>query len=220
MTLRLVTNTLLSLLLSPPCAICGEVLAHPLDGAVCEVCWASLDQRPTSFSLPSLTLARALGHYEGTLRDIIHALKYDGRRSVAPRLSALMAHHSKDVLLGADLAVPVPLHRRRRRQRGFNQADDLARALGLPVEHALKRVRATQPQVELPAEQRRSNVAQAFRLRRPVRGLVVVLVDDVATTGATLDACGQVLLRAGYAKEVRAVTAARVATAPRQGRHA
>jgi ComF family protein len=128
-----------------------------------------------------------------------------------------MAHYGRDLLSDAHAAIPVPLHRRRLRQRGFNQAEDLARGLGVPVRRVLKRVRATTPQVDLPAEFRRANVRDAFSVRhrllgRPdcsLQGQIVVLVDDVATTGATLDACARALKTAGVT-EVRALTAARV----------
>ena len=218
------------------------MLDCPLDGAVCDACWASLAVLPQLAGGPAhglLASMAAVGAYEGRLRDIIHALKYDGRRSIAPRLGALMRHAGAVVLEGADAVVPVPLHRRRERHRGFNQADDLARALGLPVHRLLRRVAFTVPQVDLPAEERRRNVRHAFALRSRrrsrsgwlppvVRGLLpaggsplpspvgstLVLVDDVSTTGATLEACARVLMEAG-AREVRAVTAARVATARR-----
>ena len=115
-----------------------------------------------------------------------------------------------DVLDGADVAVPVPLHRTRRLLRGFNQASDLARGLGIPVGHALRRTRNTGVQADLPAAQRHANVRGAFRLgrRQDVRGACVVLVDDVSTTGATLEACARTLIAAG-AREVRALIAAR-----------
>jgi predicted amidophosphoribosyltransferase len=120
----------------------------------------------------------------------------------------------------------VPLHSSRRRARGFNQALDLARHLGaggLPVRQALRRARATPTQTGLPASQRHRNMRHAFaptwRAGRGLRlcfltGAVVVLVDDVSTTGATLEACARVLKEMG-AREVRAVTAARVVTTPR-----
>ena len=129
------------------------------------------------------------------------------------------------LLAGADCVVPVPLHRRRRRARGYNQAADLAARLPLPLVAALARTRATSPQAGLPAARRHANVRDAFSIRRggpwgrrgrraaAVRGRVVVLVDDVATTGATLDACARALKAAG-AREVRALTAARVVLGP------
>jgi predicted amidophosphoribosyltransferase len=196
---------------------------------------------PSCRRLPGqVSRARAIGPYERHLRDIIHAFKYEGRRSLATRLGALMRAHGSDVLAGADLAVPVPLHWRRRHARGFNQAELLARELGLPVRQLLRRRFHTRPQIELPAGARHTNVAGAFALtwrcrlpetgdgagfrlaRRWLRqgnpprprfpridGKVIVLVDDVSTTGATLEACARVLLAAGAA-EVRALTAARV----------
>jgi ComF family protein len=148
------------------------------------------------------------------MKEIIHALKYERRRSIAPPLGDLMRMTGARLLKDADVVVPVPLHPRREYERGFNQADDLARHLGLPVVPLLKRVVHTQSQIELPKEQRLENVQNAFafvpapasRLQVPA---VVVLVDDVSTTGATLDACARALKNAGV-KEVRALTAARV----------
>ncbi len=165
---------------------------------------------------------RAIGLYDGSLREIIHAWKYQGRRSIARALAARLRVEGAELLAGADIAVPVPLHPRRRRARGFNQAADLARGLGLPVVEALRRVRHTRSQVELPAARRHGNVRDAFERGAPgrrwpgcppfrsVEGLCVVLVDDVSTTGATLEACARMLKAAG-AREVRALTAARVA---------
>jgi len=166
---------------------------------------------------PIVDQARALGPYEGTLRDLVHALKYEGRRSVAPRLAALLRERCGTVLADADAVVPVPLHRRREWSRGFNQADAIARELGRPVWRSLRRTRHTLPQSALAAAARRSNVQGAFALRRVtwsrwrricLPGACVVLVDDVSTTGATLDACADVL-KAGGVAEVRALTVAR-----------
>jgi ComF family protein len=155
-----------------------------------------------------------VGAYSGSLRAIVHALKYEGRRSLAAPLAARMRAGAGDVLDGAAAVVPVPLHPSRRRERGFNQASDLAGRLGPPVSRALRRVRPTVPQVTLPAAQRHGNVRGAFtttRAARDLAGLVVVLVDDVSTTGATLEACARALQDAGV-REVRALTAARVVT--------
>ena len=169
-----------------------------------------------------MSLSRAAGRYDGALRELLHAFKYGGRRLLAPNLAALMRDRGREVLAGSQVVVPVPLHWRRRWARGFNQAEDLAVHLGLPLVHALVRRRATPPQVGLPASSRHRNVRGAFGPRRQcwgrrstphagVRGKVVVLVDDVATTGATLEACAEVLRGMG-AREVRALTAARAPT--------
>jgi ComF family protein len=124
-----------------------------------------------------------------------------------------MRERGAAVLAGADCVVPVPLHWQRRWRRGFNQALELSHDLGLPVRRALRRHRNTRTQTDLPADARHRNVRSAFVMRRavPVEGLRVVLVDDVSTTGATLEACASALMAAGAA-EVRTLTAARVVT--------
>jgi ComF family protein len=150
------------------------------------------------------------GRYEGALRDIIHAFKYEGRRSLADPVARVMRDAGREVLEDCDCVVPVPLHPWRRIRRGFNQARDLAERLDRPLVNALWRVRATTSQMTLAADDRQRNVSGAFMLApwsRSVDGRIVVLVDDVRTTGATLNACAQVLSWAG-AVEVRALTAA------------
>lgn len=154
-------------------------------------------------------MARSVGAYEGSLRDIVHALKYDRRPSLARHLARRMQGAGAEVLSGAHIVVPVPLHPSRQRARGFNQARQLAKHLGLPVADVLVRTRKTASQADLPASKRRANVRGAFVVRGAnLDGLTVVLVDDVSTTGATLNACAAALLDAG-AKEVRALTAAK-----------
>jgi ComF family protein len=166
--------------------------------------------------------ARSAGRYQGSLREIIHAFKYEGRRGLAVPLAAMMRTAGAGILTGADVVVPVPLHPWRRMRRGFNQADDLARHLGLPMIRALWRIHATRPQAGLPAAARRRNIRDAFQLSPRVTGRrhralvedqVVVIVDDVRTTGATLDACASVLKRAG-ARQVRALTVAQAIAPP------
>ena len=204
--------------MTPPfCARCGDALpAWRGNDHLSGLC-ARCRRQPTA-----LDRARAAGPYDGVLRQILHALKYDGRRTLAGPLGALMKQRGPDVLEGADFVVPVPLHWRRLHARGFNQAEDLAVGLGPPVVRALRRVRATAPQFGLSAPRRRRNVRAAFapprrglrRRRRHdprLRGACVVLVDDVCTTGATLEACAAVL-KEGGAREVRALTAARASS--------
>lgn len=233
------------------CAVCECPLDAPLDGAICPACAAGVpaitpplcmrcgDQLPTSaldllcercrHDLPAVSLARSAGIYDGALRDMVHALKYRRRRMIAPWLSARMRRAGEEVLDGADAVVPVPLHPWRQWQRGFNQADDLATGLDLPVWRALRRHRGGPPQASLPALQRRANAQGAYGIAwrerahpRRLRGAVVVLIDDVMTTGATLNACAAILRSAGAAN-VRALTAARAVAArpqpPRPTRH-
>lgn len=218
MTWRALANQLLSTVFEPPCAACRQPLQHPLDGAVCAECWAGLRlARPLTerhSSEHAVTWTVAVDHYDGRIKEIIHALKYERRRSVSPPLSTLMRDVGAALLHDATIVVPVPLHPRREYERGFNQAEDLAAHLGPPVVKMLRRVRHTQSQIELPKHMRQENVTGAFALNPDPRPLipgpcVVVLVDDVSTTGATLEACARVLKAAGV-KEVRALTAARV----------
>jgi ComF family protein len=235
-------NALLSVVLAPSCAVCDLSLSRPTDGPVCAACWRSiLPLTPplcdrcgdplSSWRAVSVPLgrcprcrraarfvdrARAIGAYDGALRSIIHALKYEGRRSLADPLGVLMRERGGDMLDRAVCAIPVPLHASRRRRRGFNQAADLARHLGVPVVAALRRVRATPTQTSLPAARRNRNVRDAFAVTRhasALEGATVVLIDDVSTTGATLESCARVLKAAGVG-EVRALTAARVVGNP------
>lgn len=235
-------DAVVAVVLAPVCAACDRPLERPLRGAVCGACWASVATFSPPFCdtcgdpLPSwrvlslaegrcvrcrrksgaIALARAVGPYDGALRTILHAFKYGGRRSLARPLGALMRARGREVLAGADVLVPVPLHLRRRLVRGFNQADALAQCIGLPVVRAVRRTRNTPSQTDLPEARRHANVRGAFRRTRGARvdGACVVLIDDVSTTGATLDACARTLREAG-AREVRALTAARVVSRPR-----
>ena len=196
-------DALLAALLAPDCACCHQSLESSLQGPVCRRCWVDAQL--------------ADGRYDGALREIIHAFKYEGRRSLAQPLGSLLRERSVRALDGAACVVPVPLFAWRRLRRGFNQAADLASQMELPVVHALWRVRYTASQTGLSAAARRRNVHGAFRLSpflsaktraRFIEERVVVLVDDVMTTGATSDACAEVLRKAG-ASEVRVVTLAR-----------
>jgi len=152
--------------------------------------------------------------FEGPLRQAIHHLKYNGRACLAEPLGSLIVERWEKAALPADLIVPVPLHPARLRERGYNQstllAHQLAQACGLPVvEDALRRVKATLPQITLNAEQRKVNVQDAFEAQADlVQGRRVLLIDDVCTTGATLAACSHALKQAG-ATSVWALTLGR-----------
>jgi ComF family protein len=194
----------------PACFTCGQPLPSWRTISLALERCAACRRHPPAFDRGAVAC-----DYEGELRAIIHAFKYDGRRSLARPLGDLLRDAGHLVLEGADALIPVPLHPWKRIHRGFNQSADLARTLGLPVCPLLVRVRATRAQAGLSPNQRRRNVAGAFRLtpwrrhsRARVAGRVLVLVDDVMTTGATLDACARVLKRAG-AREVRMLTLAR-----------
>lgn len=148
------------------------------------------------------------------MRQAIHHLKYSSSQDLATPLGEMMVSYWQDVPLPADVIVPVPLHARRLRERGYNQAALLARELGkgmgLPVlENALVRVRDTSSQVDLSAQKRKENMRGAFHCPDDrSAGKRVLLVDDVYTTGATLEACSLALRQRGV-HTVWALTLAR-----------
>lgn len=167
----------------------------------------------------------AAGLYEGTLREAVHRFKYGRREELGRALADLIWETAADggqggmaahgLWTGFDLLVPVPLHPSRARARGFNQARELARHLsrlsGIPLAPAgaLRRTRRTKPQSGRTVAQRRANVKRGFRVARPgvVAGRRVLIVDDVFTTGATIDACAAALLSAGARKSAGLVLA-------------
>ena len=157
--------------------------------------------------------------FGGSLREGIHALKYDGVPHMAQPFARIMAQMMPRVLAqvgdAASIAlVPVPLHARKLRERGYNQSEMLARALATPaharvIANALRRTRSTQQQARLSADERKQNVLGAF-VGQPesMRGMSIILIDDVLTTGATLAGCADALFDAG-ATDVVALTLAR-----------
>ncbi len=209
----------------PVCPDCWGAIPFT-DEPQCEVCggtfpsWRSTGQRRRCGRCrganPAVAQLRACGTYEHVLRTLIQQMKYEGFSSIASRLGGMARERAGDLLDGVDAVVPVPLHPLKRLQRGFNQAEVIAGQLGVPVLRALRRRRWTPSQTRLAASGRQRNVDHAFALVRwpwrpvPVfvQNRVLVLVDDVRTTGATLEACARVLREAGAA-EVRALVVAR-----------
>jgi ComF family protein len=189
------------------CSICGERLLSPyaLNGGetLCGLCRRLK---------PSFVKAVAYGSYDGGLRELIHLLKYEQVRSAAAVLGRMLAEAINGISGSTALVVvPVPLHRRKLRQRGFNQSELIAQhAARLRVgsnrlvlhSRVLVRRRETQSQIGLTRHQRRENLRGAFAVSRPeeIAGQEILLVDDVFTTGTTVTECARVLLRAGASK--------------------
>lgn len=228
LTLARAGRFLLDLLYPPSCALCEEdgaflcqscEAALPrADGQRCRRCWLPLTGGrcyACAEDQPAFVALRSRYRYTGEARRLVHAFKFQGQSCLAEALggeiAALVTEHS----LAVDAVTPVPLRSHRQRERGYNQAALLGREaskrLGLPLLEALARRGSSETQAQAPsAEQRRRNVAAAFSFRpgSDVAGLSLLLVDDVATTGATLHACTRVLLDSGAAR-ISAITLAR-----------
>lgn len=198
------------------CERCLEVSARAT-GDRCLRCWTALksaDCTNCTHHAPAFSALRSAFSYGDVAREAVLSLKFHGVSALAPRMASQMAIALQEWSPPADVIVPVPLGWLRKRTRGYNQsellASEIARASSLPLErHALRRIRHTAPQAHQPdAASRRENVRGAFGPgSRPVSGNVL-LIDDVSTTGATLDACAQALLASGAAS-VYALTFAR-----------
>jgi ComF family protein len=160
-------------------------------------------------SPPAYQRARAAVRYDDVARTLVHALKYQDRTDLAPAMGRWMARAGGELLSEADMLVPVPLHWRRAWRRRYNQSGALARIIerqsGVKVKaEVLRRVRATEQQIGLSRAQRATNVQGAFQVspdrQTEVQDRRIVLIDDVLTSGATLDACARALLRAKAAQ--------------------
>jgi len=212
-------------LLPPACPLCGGAFSVPAAHPFCFRCMATVAPLPAAqcsccalpFQAtsaqhshlcgrciqdpPAFTATHAAALYEGELRTAIRHFKFHQRPNLDRPLARLL-ETCLPASLDVDLLVPVPLHPARLRERTYNQAWLLARELGrqrsLPVSHdVLIKCRGTEPQLTLSARQRRENLRGAFVMNKDVKGRKILLVDDVMTTGVTLDLCSQVLLAGG-----------------------
>jgi len=194
--------------LSPPtCAACDARL--PRRAVFCAPCAAEVTHAAATF--PE---GVAFGLFDGALARALRRFKYEGRPDLAAPLGNLAARAALRARVTGDLVVPVPLHPCRLAERGYNQAAllaaEVATALALPLAaRALDRVRHTPQQARLSRAERAGNVAAAFTAPSPrrIQGRRVILVDDVATTGSTLGACREALMRAGATSVVAVVVA-------------
>lgn len=200
----------LELISEPYCPVCGVPYATEIPSPhLCGDCLAGVHY---------FDRARSTGSYRGSLREVLHRFKYGGRTSLARPLAQMLIAPGRHLaqLHTIERIIPVPLHPKRLRQRGFNQASLLARRVGaalkISVDYvSLQRSRWTEPQTGLTRRQRAANVRGAFDLKAPekVRGKGILLVDDVLTTGETVNQCVRVLKKDGEAREVVVLTVAR-----------
>ncbi len=210
-------------LIYPPTCLACERYLHTPDKRICPECWSRIRRLTPDDELYREKLGQLISkgnisgfasvfHFEkdGVLQALIHQLKYREMTSVGIELGRFV-RDSVDPMLGRisfDALVPVPLHPARERERGYNQSEVICRGMGkgigIPTCRMLKRVRHTKTQTKLDAHERKENVADAFalnhRYRRRVAGGIFLLVDDIITTGATVDECAKVLKQHGAEK--------------------
>jgi ComF family protein len=225
---RSITSPFLDFVYPPICVSCKQPLR---DGSqkVCDDCWNSIDRISRVHPLYIETREKLLAggtvsdlvsvfvfQKEGAFQHIAHALKYDGFESVGRQLGESLGITMQEWNIQADILIPIPLHKAKRRERGFNQAEQIARGVasvtGVEVcDDAIRRVKHTQTQTQLNSDERKKNMeaAFAFNLSRSKRidGKTCVLIDDVITTGATIEACAQELMGAGASTVIAASAA-------------
>jgi ComF family protein len=210
-------DAVLDLLYPPRCGGCGKFGADWW----CTACQSRLHILDVESSVHELTLESgqpltviSAALFTSPLREAIHAFKYEGTPQLARTFAAPMIETWRSCGIAADMFAPVPLHKSRLRERGFNQSERLAtfvgRGLSIAVnDRMLVRIRHTQQQAHLSAAQRKANVRDAFAASSNViNGKRITLIDDVLTTGATLIECAGAMHQAG-AKAVYALTLAR-----------
>ncbi|MGD0037174.1 MAG: ComF family protein [Bacteroidota bacterium] len=232
MKIRYLTNRLISpfldFLYPPVCIACNRPLS---DGnqKVCTECWNAIPLVTKNLPLYQETRAKLIA--EGDISDLVscfvfeekgpfqhiaHALKYKEHKSIGVNLGKRLGETLKEWNLNIDILIPIPLHRIKHRERGYNQSEFIARGvssiIGKPVvPNAVRRTRHTQTQTKLTIEERRKNMEHAFELvphsSNILSGKKCLLVDDVITTGATTNSCAQVILSAGAAKIIAASAA-------------
>ena len=222
-------DAILNLLFPQSCVLCHSRILARQWAAACPECWSKLEPIPRPFcpqcGMPAPVIeglcgscrrgdhafdfARSLFLFTDPMRGILHHFKYSGRVSLARPLGRQLRDHMIEEGFTGTMALPVPLHRRRERERGFNQAELLARQLGLTVDcEVLRRRKNTPSQTGLSRSQRTLNLSSAFEVRGKPPDCVIV-VDDVYTTGATLHEIAKTLKRAGTSR-VEVLTVARV----------
>lgn len=227
---RALLDYILNLLFPVTCVQCHAPVPERRWGGACPECWSSLvplappfcvkcgEPAPAIEGLCGLCIkgehifdfARSALLFTKTLREIIHHLKYADRVSLAKPLGGILKQCLEREAFEGDLVVPVPLHRSRERARGFNQAERIAAGLGLPLATRLLRRRKNTPsQTGLTRNERKRNLAGAFEVTGEVKGKLII-VDDVYTTGSTMNEIARTLKRAG-AERVEVLTVARVA---------
>ncbi|HOP55720.1 MAG TPA: ComF family protein [bacterium] len=199
--------------------ICSECLSRvsPVPIPVCKICGSPVEKSNICFrcrqNLPYFSRARSYALYDGVIKTAIIRFKFEKKKRIGEFLGNLLGEFALNLNWKMDVIVPIPLSDRRLKERGFNQSEILALEVGkilkLPVSSGLVRIKETVPSISLSPAERIKNINKAFLLSdRDLKGKRVLLVDDVYTTGATVNEAGKTLLERGI-KEVRVLTLAR-----------
>jgi len=225
-------DSIMDFVYPPHCLVCGRYLSEK-EKDLCEGCWNSLGMIPFPFcpncksffsdeknrclfcsTDSNLLYVRSLGIFDDFYKVLIHKFKYKGKVSLGKKLSKKLGEEiKKDKRFSSfDFLIPVPLHPARKRERGYNQSEVMGEVISKELDisflkNVLKRIKNTKDQTKLNDEQRRKNVKDAFKVSFPemIKDKKIILVDDVITTGATLDECAKVLKDNG-AKKIVGVT--------------
>ena len=202
------------------CRDCQQNIQH-LDEPVCEVCGISMDSSglcsDCQRARPRYSFLRSWSVFDDPIRSALHKLKYRRDVALGDAIAAQLWKFVVDLNWPVELIIPVPLGKKRLKERGYNQVNLIARPLALATgmvyaPDGLTRIRETRSQVGMTKRERRANVGGAFQAKgKCVNGRVVLLMDDVATTGATLSSCAEALFEAG-ARDVFAFTVSRALT--------
>jgi ComF family protein len=224
-TLKSLFNSVLDFVYPPLCLVCSRLLDTGKDH-VCSECWESvpkvhpdlalyLETRRKLVETESVEELASLFVFEkeGALQKIVHSLKYSGVQTLGLEIGQRLGKNLIERSIQADALVPIPLHKRKLRERGYNQSELIARGcslmMGIPVRTDLViRGKFTETQTKFSLEERKQNMEDAFLCRSSdVKGKVLILIDDVITTGSTIGSCAVVLKRAGAARIIAASAA-------------
>lgn len=208
-------GSILDFVYPPLCVSCEDLLENGRDH-VCPECWSSIQRVHASLPLFIETRRKLVSsgfvdglaalfvfEKEGAFQKIVHSLKYSGVQALGLELGRRLGQLIIEEGIPSDMVIPVPLHKRKKRERGYNQSELIARGLSEAAGVALRadlvfRQRFTDSQTTLSLQERKKNMEEAFQCTRAeVRGKSIIVVDDIITTGATIESCAQVLKNAG-----------------------
>ncbi len=225
---RFLVTPFLDFVFPPLCISCNQLLPDSSQ-RVCDQCWSTIERvtrdhplyvetrtKLTDSGVVTDLVSQFVFQKEGAFQHIAHALKYSGYESIGRELGRRIGCTMNEWGVSADGLIPIPLHKAKKRERGYNQAERIAQGIaqttGIPLQtNLVRRKKHTQTQTQLNLDQRRTNMEEAFEVPASatplVQGRTFIVVDDVITTGATIESCAQELKRAGASRIIAASAA-------------